>query len=322
MSNSYPLVSIVSINYNQSGVTLDFLKSVYQISYPNYEVIIVDNASPNDTPDLIKEKFPQVKLIKSEKNLGFAGGNNLGILASKGKYILFINNDTEVEKDFLEPLVDAFEKDSSLGMASSKILFFNSPGKNTLQYAGGTKINYTKGTGKFIGYGEPDTGKYKTAYTELIHGAAVMVPRKLMQTVGVWPDMYFLYYEEIDWSEHFKKSGYKLKYIAESKVYHKESMSIGKATTLRVYYMNRNRLLFTRRNASGFSKIKAVLYFSLTSLPKSSLYFLYKVKFSLLAALWKAVFWNITHLSNLKQSPKLTVKDDNEMIIDSYFEYK
>ncbi len=316
-----PLVSIISVNYNQSTVTVEFLKSIKKITYPNYEVIIVDNASPNDNPDIIKTNFPDVKLIKSKTNLGFAGGNNIGILASKGEYLLFINNDTEVESDFLEYLVDAFETDNNLGMVSPKILFFNSKNKKTLQYAGGTEINYTKGAGRFIGYGEVDSNKYKTSYTNLIHGAAVMVPRKLMYNVGVWPDMYFLYYEEIDWSEHFKRAGYKLKYIAESKVYHKESMSIGKATPLRIYYMNRNRLLFVRRNAKGFLKYKAVFYYVFTSFPKSVLYFFYKRKWDLLKALLRAFAWNISHYKKMKQSPKLTVKNGNDIIINSFFQY-
>ncbi len=317
--SNLPLVSFISINYNQSAVTLEFLESLTHLTYPNYEVIIIDNASPSDNPDIIKEKYPETILIKSDQNLGFAGGNNIGIINSKGKYLLFINNDTEVEPDFLEPMVSAFENDDSLGMASPKIIFHHSKDEKIMQYAGGTEVDYTKGTGSFIGYGEVDTNQYKTTYTNLIHGAAVMVPKELMKTVGVWPDVYFLYYEEIDWSEHFKRAGYKLKFIAESIIYHKESLSIGKATPLRVFYMNRNRQLFIRRNASSTYKIKALLYFYVATLPKSTLYFLYKANFKLLLALWRGVFWNLTHISGLKQNP--TLVDDNN-IINSTYKYK
>ena len=319
--NDYPLVSFISINYNQSGVTLEFLESLRHLTYPNYEVIIIDNASPTDNPDIIKEKYPDTILIKSEKNLGFAGGNNIGIINSKGKYLLFINNDTEVEPDFLEPMVDAFENDKTLGMASPKIIFHHSKDEKIMQYAGGTEINYTKGTGRFYGYGEVDKGQYKTTYTNLIHGAAVMVPRELMKTVGVWPDIYFLYYEEIDWSEHFKRAGYRLKFIAESTIYHKESISIGKATPLRVFYMNRNRQLFIRRNAKPSNILSALLYYYIASVPKATTYFLFKGQFNLFWAIWRGVFWNMSHISGLKQNPSLVEESGKINIINSTYKY-
>ena len=318
---NYPLVSFISVNYNQSKVTFEFLESLKHLTYPNYEIIIVDNASPSDTPYEIKEKYPEVNLIILDENIGFAGGNNVGIINSKGKYLLFINNDTEVEPNFLEPLVDAFENDDKLGMASPKIIFHHSKDEKIMQYAGGSDVDYKKGAGRFYGYGEVDSGQYKTTYTGLIHGAAVMVPRKLMNTVGVWPDIYFLYYEEIDWSEHFKRAGYKLKFIAESTIYHKESISIGKATPIRIYYMNRNRQLFIRRNASTSNKLTALILFYFASLPKSTIYFLIKGKFSLLSALWKGIFWNMFHFSGLKQNPVLIEKDGKKQIINSTYKY-
>jgi len=317
----YPLVSFISINYNQSAVTLEFLESLTHLTYPNYEVIIVDNASPSDNPDIIKEKYPDVILIKSSENLGFSGGNNLGILHSKGKYLLFINNDTEVEPNLLEPMVEAFENDETLGMISPKIIFHHHKKEKLMQYAGGVGINYIKGTGPFFGYGEIDTGQYQTSYTQLIHGAAVMVPRALMKTVGVWPDIYFLYYEEIDWSEHFKRLGYKLKFIAESTVYHKESLSIGKATPIRIYYMNRNRQLFIRRNGGFIQFVLASIYFYFASVPKSTLSFLLTGKFKLLASLWKAIFWNLSHFSGLKKMPLLVDNGIEKKIINGIYQY-
>ena len=318
----YPLVSFISINYNQSAVTLEFLESLKSLTYPNYEVIIVDNASPSDNPDIITEQYPEVTLIKSRDNLGFAGGNNLGIINSKGKYLLFINNDTEVEADFLEPMVIAFEEDNSLGMISPKIIFHHHKQEKLMQYAGGRAVNYTKGTGSFWGYGEIDKGQYQTSYTHLIHGAAVMVPRELMKTVGVWPDIYFLYYEEIDWSEHFKKAGYKLKFIAESVIYHKESLSIGKSTPIRIYYMNRNRQLFIRRNGRFKNKLSALLIFYLASVPKSTFSFLLQGKLDLLKALWNAVFWNLFHFKGLQETPVLTEDETGINIEKGFYKYK
>jgi len=316
-----PLISIISINYNQSKVTLDFLKSLESLTYPNYEVIVVDNASPNDRPDLITEKFPHVSLIKSSKNLGFAGGNNIGILHSKGEYLFFINNDTEVHPNCLEPLVEVFYAHPNVGMVSPKIIFHQKKDERIMQYAGGSKLNYTTGVGAFFGYGEIDQNQYQSAYTEIIHGAAVMVPRKLIEKIGVWPDLYFLYYEEIDWSEHFKNAGYKLYYESTSEIYHKESMSIGKATPLRVLYMNRNRALFIRRNTFGFRKWWALFYFFFASYPKSVLQFVIKKRFDLLVALNKAIWWNLSHFRNLHSTPQLLQKNGTTLIKDGYYKY-
>jgi GT2 family glycosyltransferase len=136
---SLPLVSVISINYNQARVTCDMVASLRRITYPNLEIIVVDNASPSDNPDIIKEEFPEVNLIKSAQNLGFAGGNNLGIAQAKGEYLLFLNNDTEVEPDFLEPLVELFENNPKAGIASPKIKYFD--GEHLIQYAGSRGIN-------------------------------------------------------------------------------------------------------------------------------------------------------------------------------------
>ena len=131
-NSNLPLVSIVSINYDHPEVTCAMLESMRKVTYPNVEVIVVDNASPNDNPAIIKQKYPEVVFIQSEKNLGFPGGNDLGIRQAKGKYIMLLNNDTEVVPGFLEPLVAKMENDPTIGIVSPKIKFFDSP--QLLQY--------------------------------------------------------------------------------------------------------------------------------------------------------------------------------------------
>ncbi len=116
-----PLVSIITINYNESAVTLELLASLRCLTYPAVEVIVVDNASPNDQPGRIKEAYPEVHLIKSPENLGFAGGNNLGIEAAKGAFLFFLNNDTEVPPGVLEPLVETLQRQPEVGIVSPKI---------------------------------------------------------------------------------------------------------------------------------------------------------------------------------------------------------
>jgi GT2 family glycosyltransferase len=295
-----PCVSIITINYNQLQLTCELLDSLRKLTYPEVEVIVVDNHSKENPANVIGERYPEVKLILSSENLGFAGGNNLGIRASRGKYLLFLNNDTEVDPGFLEPLVALFESNPRAGAASSKILYFNSG--ETIQYAGSSRIDPFTGRSKRIGYMEKDQGQHnRLQETDLAHGAAMMVPRKVIEEVGMMPDFFFLYYEEVDWCESIKKAGYKIYFVPDSKVYHKESMSIGKGSTLKTYYMTRNRLLYMRRNTAGFRKLTWILFFLLFSLPKNALMFTLKRDVNHAKAFWKGLAWNITHLNNGKK---------------------
>ncbi|MGC1242673.1 MAG: glycosyltransferase family 2 protein [Chryseosolibacter sp.] len=296
----YPVVTIITINYNQLQLTCELLDSLRKVTYPAVEIIVVDNHSKEDPTPVITAKYPEVKLIASPENLGFAGGNNLGIQASRGEYLLFLNNDTEVHPGFLEPFVALFESNPGAGAASSKILYHNSG--ETIQYAGSSSIDPFTGRSKRIGYMEKDNGQHNVQQeTDLAHGAAMMVPRRVINEVGMMPEFFFLYYEEVDWCESIKRAGYKIFFVPESKVYHKESMSIGKGSTLKTYYMTRNRLLYMRRNTTGFKKMTWILFFMFFTLPKNALMFTVKRDLEHAKAFWKGLFWNFTHLENGKK---------------------
>lgn len=298
---SKPLVSVISVNYNQAALTCAMVASLRKITYPNIEIIVVDNASPSDDPELILDFFPEVKLIRSEKNLGFAGGNNLGIAKAKGKYLLFLNNDTEVAPDFIEPLVELFENNVKAGIASPKIIFYGTD--NIIQYAGSTGINPWTGRSKGIGSQEKDLGQHNTsAQTALADGAAMMVPRRVINQVGLMPEMYFLYYEELDWCEMIKRAGFTCHYIANSTIYHKESMSVGKVSVLKTYYMNRNRLLFIRRNITGWPFWSSTFIFLIAAIPKKALQFSLRLQGEHLKALGRGLWWNFTNLNKTKIS--------------------
>lgn len=290
-------VSIITVNYNQVALTCALIESLKKVTYPNVEVVVVDNGSPENATPVITQKYPEVVFVRSEENLGFAGGNNLGINASTGKYLLFLNNDTEVDPGFLEPLVQLFETNPKAGAASSKLIYFNSD--NIIQYVGSTSLNPFTGRNKRVGFMEKDLGQHDTLKeTDLAHGAAMMVPRSVIEKAGLMPDFFFLYYEEIDWCERIKKAGYKIYVVPASKVYHKESMSVGKKSTLKTYYMTRNRVLFMRRNTSGVTKASWLLFFVAVTLPKNFIAYLLKRDTEHLKAFWKALHWNLTHLSN------------------------
>lgn len=291
----FPLVSIVTINYDHPEVTCELLGSLRKITYPNVEIIVVDNNSPHDDPVCIKEQFPEVIFIQSKENLGFAGGNNLGIRQSKGKYILLLNNDTEVEPGFLEPLVAKFEHDPGVGAVSPKIKYFHTV--DTLQFAGITEFNPYTIRNRGLGFGVQDTGQFEEdAITAYCHGAAMMIPAKIMHEIGLMAECYFLYYEEHDFGARIRRAGYKLWYVHNSMVSHKESVSTGKLSPLKTYYMNRSRLIFLRRNVSGPTFVIAALYQMLIAMPKNALLFLLKGAPDHFKAYQRAVTWNLTHI--------------------------
>lgn len=296
MEKKVPLVSIITINYNESAVTMDLLDSLRKISYPALEIIVVDNASPSDDPTKIKESYPEVKLILSEENLGFAGGNNLGIRASHGDFLFFINNDTIVNDGLIEPLVETLQKDMEIGMVSPKIKFHWDP--SLIQYAGYSPMNKWTIRNNSIGYHKKDNGLFDIpGETESIHGAAMMVPRRVLEQVGMMTEIYFLYYEEHDWAEMIKRAGYKVYYQPKGFILHKESLATGKNSPLKTYYISRNRILFARRNFKGPHLMISLLFQALVSIPKNTLTFLLNGQTNHLIAFWRAVLWNLTHFN-------------------------
>jgi GT2 family glycosyltransferase len=292
--NNQPLVSVVTVNYNQAKVTCEFLESLGKITYSAIEVIVVDNHSPTDNPDIIKEKYPSITLLKTKVNLGFAGGNNFALPYCSGKYILFINNDTEVDPNFLEPMVALSESDSKIGMVNPRVQYFYSPG--IIQHAGYTPFNFITIRNFSIGFGQKDKGQYSNvSESGSIFGAAMLVPIKVIEDVGMMADIFFLYYEEHDWAAHIKKAGYTTYYQGKSLVYHKESVSTGKDSPFKIYYLTRGRILFARRNTTGLKKIIALLYIYLITTPRISIGYILKLRFDLVWAFWRAVWWNIVH---------------------------
>ena len=250
-------LSIITINYN--GLT-DTCALIETIPFnDNLEVIVVDNASLNQEADIISKRFPQVKVIKSEKNLGFAGGNNLGIRAAQGKYLFLINNDT-IFKDFnIQALIDRLESSPTIGVVCPKIRF--AWGSNPIQFTGYTPLSKITVRNQSIGFGEEDEGQYDTPHpTPYAHGAAMLIKREAIEKTGLMPECFFLYYEELDWSMMFTRAGYQIWYEPECTIYHKESQSTGQNSPLRTYYMVRNRLLLVKRNWDSHTKYFTYAY--------------------------------------------------------------
>lgn len=225
------------------------------------EVIVVDNASKKDEATVIEQRYPQVKVIRSHENLGFAGGNNLGIQAAQGKYLFFLNNDTILrpQTSDISHLINRQESSPKIGAVCPKIKF--SWGDNLIQFAGYTPLSKITLRNRAIGCGEADNGQYDTPHpTPYAHGAAMMVKREVIEKVGLMPEYYFLYYEELDWSMMIRRAGYDIWYEPTCTIFHKESQATGQNSPLRTYYITRNRLLFAKRNINGLQKYLTYLY--------------------------------------------------------------
>lgn len=254
------ITSIITVNYNGYEDTCAMIDSL-PLNDNSLEIIVVDNASAKDEAKLLSEKYPKIKVIRSNKNLGFAGGNNLGIKASSGKYLFLINNDTIIKDFNIEVLIKRIESSNKIGIVCPKIKF--TWGNCPIQFAGYTPLSNITLRNRAIGYEETDNGQYDRAHTTpYAHGAAMMIKRDAINAVGLMPECYFLYYEEYDWSMMFGRAGYEIWYDPLFTIYHKESKSTGQNSPLKTYYITRNRLLLAKRNINN--EIKYITYLYLT----------------------------------------------------------
>ena len=253
------LLSIITINYNGLKDTCELIDTL-PLNDETIEVIVVDNASTQDDATELERRYPQIIVIRSDKNLGFAGGNNLGIQAAHGKYLFFINNDTILpQPSAISHLLTRLESSDQIGMVCPKIKF--SWGDHRIQYAGYTPLSKITLRNKSIGFGEQDNGQYDTPHpTPYAHGAAMMVKQEVIEKAGVMPECYFLYYEELDWSLMIRRAGYEIWYEPSCTIFHKESQTTGQQSPLKAYYITRNRLLFAQRNINGSEKHLTYLY--------------------------------------------------------------
>ena len=287
-----PTVAIIILNWNGWADTVECLESVYQINYPNYHVVVVDNHSSDNSVRKIKDyasgnlevksnffKYDptnkpieivqysrenweikknsntnkQLILIKNEINYGFAEGNNIGIKFARKNfntdYVLLLNNDIVVDKDFLRILVQEGEKDTKIGLLGPKMYYYDNP--NVIWCIGG-KIDWKLARGLHVGIDEEDKGQYnrKQAF-EYINGSSLLIKKEVFDKVGLLDKRFFLYFEETDLALRASKNGYKSLYLPNAKIWHKVSKSGGGIKKENgLYYITRNRWLFMKKWAS------------------------------------------------------------------------
>lgn len=294
-------VSIITVNFNHSHVTDALLDSIRNKNlYENIEIIVVDNGSKDNPVPVWKTKYPNVIFIRSEINLGFAGGNNLGLTLATGDYLFFVNNDTEFTSGLIETLVETLSTHPRVGVVSPKLLYFDQP--SMLQYAGYTPMNYFTARNECIGQFQTDNGQYDhlEGPTGFAHGAAMMVTKEAIQKAGLMAENFFLYYEELDWVDRIRRQGFDIWVNMKATIYHKESISVGKKSALKEYFMNRNRILFIRRNAPFLKALFFYVYFLLIVTPRNLLTYIREKNYNFIKQLFNAIWWNLTNGVNSK----------------------
>jgi GT2 family glycosyltransferase len=249
-----PLVCILILNWNGWNDTIECVESCRKLSYPDFRIIIVDNGSVDGSETILRERFPDIELIQTGANIGFAGGNNVGIryaLEKGADYVWLLNNDTIVDAEALSALVQVAEGDKTVGMIGSKIVYHDDP--NIIWYAGAVLDPQRPYRPYHRGLNEYDRGQYDEACeTGYITGCSLLARKEMVEAVGFLDDDLFLYFEDVDWSARASAGGWKIVYCPGSMVYHKVSLSVGGAASpALLYYTARNRLYFVRRNFTG-----------------------------------------------------------------------
>lgn len=244
-NNTMPKVLVLILSYNGKELLEDSVSTYLANDYSNFEVVVIDNGSIDGTKEYMEENFPQAKVIRLDQNRGYSGGFNFGLdyafVQEKADYVLITNNDVKVDKHIVSALVKTADKDEKIGFVTGKAYYYEKP--DTLQSVGKYE-DPIRWNGEHIGLREVDKGQYdEVAERYFIDDIFMMVSRQVYKEVGAYDTTFFFQSEEYDWQARAKAAGYKIMYTPEAKLWHKESMTIGKQSAFKAFYDARNPLL-------------------------------------------------------------------------------
>ena len=247
-SDVWPSVCAIILNWNGLSDTLDCLESLSHLDYPACEIVVVDNGSMDECAPVIRERFPGTTVFANEQNLGYTGGNNVGLryaLTKGADYALLLNNDTEVSPHFLRLLVEAARGDPEVGIAGPTIYYHAKP---QVIWSVGGEIDWRQGQTGMVGLNERDSGQFgpEPRQVDFVTGCALLVKRTVLERVGLLDERFFAYYEEAEWCVRAQRSGFKIVHIPQAHIWHKISPEGRARSPLVHYYMTRNRLLFLK----------------------------------------------------------------------------
>jgi GT2 family glycosyltransferase len=246
-------VAVIVLNWNGIDDTLDCLKSLAQVDYPCCEIVVVDNGSRESPQARIMEQFPSVTYLETGRNLGYAGGNNVGIryaLSQQHDYVFVLNNDTIVEPDFLRHAVETARADPSIGVVGVKILAWDQPARIWMAYG---EVTYGMSLVRLIGYYHYDDGTFDDQRdVEWLPGTAMLFRRRALETVGLFDEEFFAYHEDVDWCTLAREKGFRVVYTPRSHIFHKVHRSSGgkRYVTPRQYLAGRNMVRYVRKHAN------------------------------------------------------------------------
>jgi hypothetical protein len=255
MSTAYPLVYCVILNLNGRDLLRETLQSIKQMTYPRFKIVVVDNGSTDGSPESVRSNYPDAMLIENGKNLGFGGGNNVGMqyaLANGADWIFLLNNDILVDPNLLTELMKVATSGEKIGILSPKIYYLSEP--NKFWYAGG-KINYFTGIIAHRGIREQDRGQYdRIEDTDYVTGCAFLIKREVLEQIGMFDPVYHpIYSEDADLSVRATRAGYRLVYVPHAKLWHKVSASSGGGLTpFKTRLKVEHNLIFFKRYARWY----------------------------------------------------------------------
>jgi len=292
-----PRVSIIILNWNGLKDTIECLESLHGITYPDYQILVVDNGSTGDDVKVLREHFGDyIHIIENDKNYGFAEGNNIGLRYAltnhNPHYLLLLNNDIIVDPDFLTELVKAAENNPEIGLLGPVVYDYYK--QSVVRGTGsGQRISWWRGT--FVSLMSSKSGQEVDGIREAdyIEGSCMLVRRNVIDQVGMLDSVYFAYWEEADWCVRIKRAGYKVCCVLSSKIWHKVQPSY--LDTRKLYYFLRNDILFMRKNADKKYMPTFLIYFLCVSLPLWTFKPFLAHPLETVGAVAKALLWNIRH---------------------------
>ncbi len=245
---SAPLVVVVILNTNRREDTLAALESLFRSDYPNQRVIVLDNASTDGSPQAIRSEYPEVEVIALERNLGYAGNNNVGIeaaLARHADWVFILNEDTVMAPDCIRQLVEAGEKDAQVGMLGPMVYHYDEPG--VIQSAGGKMDNAWRAW--HLAQNELDLGQFAEAHeVDWISGCALLVRRGVIEQTGALDGRFFYYWEETEWCLRARRKGWRILQVPQAKLWHKGVRREYHPSPSVTYYATRNRFLLLAKH--------------------------------------------------------------------------
>lgn len=258
-------VAVILVNWNGFDFSRACLESLRQVDLPDFRIILVDNASQNQEASRLKKAFPEIELIENRENLGFAGGNNTGIrfaLEQGFSHILLLNNDTEVEPDFLGEMMRKFQRYPEIGVVQPLILFLQEPKKI---WSAGGKWLPSFGRAVTLGDRQP-RAEYRVQRSELdwATGCCMLISREAILKAGLLNEQYFAYFEDVEWSLRFRAAGFRIHLAEKAIVYHeagassKNQTSEGTLSPAVFYYNVRNQFFLIRGTLRGFQSLTAI----------------------------------------------------------------